>query len=223
MKMANRISEREKAEKLKTSIDVVIAPWQDSPYYQNAEARLHSFWDEGAIFRRLFEKLDIARVVELAVGHGRHAEVVAEKAGELVVMDVFEENLSFCRQRLKHFHNVKYKKCEGAAFDGIGDNWATSIYCYDAMVHFSPDIVESYLNDTHRILQAGGIALYHHSNYSAPLDRHYGSNPHARNHMTRELFEGFCKQSNLSIVESHSIDWGGVEELDCVTLVRKLA
>ena len=220
--MPNRINEREKmSRKLKESIHVVSAPWQDSPYYQNAEKRLCDFWGEGTVFRQLFEKLDIAQVVELAVGHGRHAEVVAARAGEIVVMDVFEDNLRFCRQRLRNCHNVKFQKCEGAAFNGIEDNWATSIYCYDAMVHFSPDIVESYLNDTHRVLQPGGMALYHHSNYPAPLDQHYGSNPHARNHMTRKLFRALCEQSNLSTVESLLIDWGGVDELDCVTLVRK--
>ena len=221
-KMQTRIHDRDrKSEKLKESIDVVIAPWKDSPYYKDAEELLHIFWQERTVFRRLFEKLDLSRVVELAVGHGRHAEIVAEKADEILIMDVFEENLDFCRQRLKNFNNVKFMKCEGAVFDGIEDNWATSIYCYDAMVHFSPDIVESYLNDTYRILQPGGMALYHHSNYLAPLDRHYGRNPHARNRMTRGLFEVLCKQSNLVVEESVLIDWGGVSELDCVTLVKK--
>lgn len=206
---------------LKKSIDVVIAPWQDSAYYDDAEKLMYIFWDENTIFRRLFEKLELSEVVELAVGHGRHAELVAARAGELVVMDVFEENLDFCRERLKLFNNIEFQKCEGATFDGVDDGWATSIFCYDAMVHFSPDIVESYLNDTYRVLKPGGMALYHHSNYPATEDQHYGQNPHARNSMTMELFGSFCEQSNLRVIESIVIDWGGVEGLDCITLVKK--
>ncbi len=220
--MGNTMNEGDhRSQKLKESINVVIAPWQNSTYYKDAEQWLPIFWGEETIFKQLFNRLNTTKVVELAVGYGRHAEIVAAKAGEVVVMDVFEENLRFCKERLKEFRNVTFLKCEGAAFDGIGDNWATGIFCYDAMVHFSPDIIESYLIDTHRILQHGGMALYHHSNYPAPMDRHYGLNPHARNHMTRELFGALATKANLSIVESVLIDWGGDKELDCVTLLKK--
>ena len=204
------------------SIGEVIAPWKDSPYYEEAEKWLHIFWDENTTFRKLFNQLDLSSVIEMAAGHGRHAEIVAKKAGEIVVMDVFDENLNVCRKRLKNLDNVKFQKCEGAAFDGIDDAWATSIFCYDAMVHFSPDIVESYLNDTHRVLKVGGMALYHHSNYPAIKEQHYGCNPHARNRMTKELFAELCEKSNLNIVESVILDWGGVKALDCVTLVKKV-
>lgn len=156
--------------------------------------------------------------MELAVGHGRHAEIVAKKARELVVMDVHEENLNTCRQRLKNYNNITFRKCEGAAFDGIKDNWASSIFCYDAMVYFSPDIIESYLNDSYRALKIGGRALYHHSNYSSSIDQHYGLNPHTRNNMTKQLFGELCEKANLQVLESILINWGKKPELDCITL-----
>jgi ubiquinone/menaquinone biosynthesis C-methylase UbiE len=206
---------------LKEAARIVSEPWKDSPYYREAEKWMHVFWNPGTVFREFFDRCDLSRVLELAAGHGRHAEVVAPKAGELILMDVFDEHLEVCQHRLKDFRNIQYKKCTGFAFDGVGDNWATCVYCYDAMVHFSPDIVESYLKDTHRILQPGGKSLFHHSNYPAPLDRHYGLNPHARNHMTRELFCQYCNQAELTVVESRTIDWGGIPHLDCVSLVKK--
>ena len=153
---------------LKQSIDEVIAPWRDSTYYDDAENLMHVFWDKNTVFRRLFEMLDLSHVVELAVGHGRHAELIATRLGDLIVMDVFEENLNFCRERLKLNNNIEFQKCEGATFDGVDDGWATSIFCYDAMVHFSPDIIESYLNDTYRIFKArrdGFISSLKLSNY----------------------------------------------------------
>ena len=67
------------------------------------------------------------------------------------------------------------------------------------------------------------MALYHHSNYQTTENRHYGQNPHARNKMTKKIFGSLCEQSNLRVIESILIDWGGVIGLDCVTLIKKVS
>jgi ubiquinone/menaquinone biosynthesis C-methylase UbiE len=206
---------------LHKSAKIVSKPWQNSPYYGDAEKWIHIFWNQDTIFNKMFSRLDLTKTVELAVGHGRHSEIVAPKAKKLVVMDVFDENLDVCRKRLQRFTNISYKKCGGFAFDGIEKDWASSIFCYDAMVHFSPDLVESYLNDSHRILNKGGRALFHHSNYKSGHNKHYGLNPHARNHMTKELFAKLCKKAKMNVLDSKIINWGEVDGLDCVTLVEK--
>ncbi len=173
------------------------------------------------IFKRLFAQLNLASVVELACGHGRHAEMIADLCGQLTVMDILPENIEACRQRLSKFKNVSYVVNEGYKFDTIGDSELTAIFCYDAMVHFSYDVVRAYLVDTFRVLKPGGLALYHHSNYAAPLDTSYGLNPHARNHMTYPLLQEFASNIGLTIVESHELSWGQVDKLDRVTLLRK--
>jgi hypothetical protein len=89
------------------------------------------------------------------------------------------------------------------------------------MVHFSPDVVESYLKDSARVLIKGGKALFHHSNYPAPMDRHYGLNPHARNHMTQSLFIELTEKNGLVVEESIPIEWAGEPNLDCVSLCSK--
>jgi hypothetical protein len=64
------------------------------------------------------------------------------------------------------------------------------------------------------------MALLHHSNHAAlPGIVHYGQNPHARNHMTYELFRDFAQQARLTILESHTIAWGGIADLDRVSLL----
>lgn len=139
----------------------------------------------------------------------------------LTLVDVFDSNLDFCRDRLRAYPLVRYIKNNGYTFEPIEPETTTAIYCYDSMVHFSPDIVESYLKDAERILVPGGKALFHHSNYPAPLDRNYGQNPHARNHMTKELFSHLAFRNNLIALESKVIDWGYDKELDCITLLQK--
>lgn len=206
---------------LEKSVRQIGAAWKQSVYYEQAETFTHVFWGEHTIFRRLFGKLDLAAVLELACGHGRHAERIAEQCGHLHLMDIHAENIDFCRARLSRFSNIAYHLNNGFDYQPIATGSLTAIFCYDAMVHFSPDLVQSYLADTARVLKPGGKALFHHSNYPAPRDRHYGQNPHARNHMTRELFQTCATAAGLSVEESVVIPWGLDPDLDCVTLVAR--
>ena len=206
---------------LKESVEVVADPWKQSTYYDDAEKWTIVFWSEDHPFYPLFKRLDLTAVLELACGHGRHSEIVAERSGQLTLMDVHEQNIEYCRTRLARFQNIVFFTNSGHDFRPIADGALTAIFCYDAMVHFSPDLVQAYLRDTARVLKPGGMALYHHSNYPAPLDRHYGQNPHARNHMTESLFRQFTDEAGLALVESLPIEWGGVADLDRLTLLRK--
>ena len=207
---------------LTKSVETVAAPWKQSPYYEDAEKWTHIFWGSNSVFHALFCRLDLRSAVELACGHGRHAERCASNCGSLTLIDVFGANLQECRKRLLAHSHISYLQGNGYDFDGLDSGQWTAIYCYDAMVHFSPDLVESYLKDAARILAPGGMALLHHSNHAAlPNVVHYGQNPHARNHMTYELFRELAQRAGLTIVESQTIAWGGVAELDRVSLLAR--
>lgn len=195
--------------------------WADSPYYENAEKWIDVFWGENTLFLRLFQTLDLSNVLELSCGYGRHAERVAPLAGALSVMDIFDNNLEVCRERLKSYGNVHYFKGNGHSFEPLDDGSITSIFCYDAAVHFEPELVKAYLADAARVLSPGGRFLLHHSNLDAPRNQSYGQNPHARNHMPGPLFDEYVSASGLEILESHVIPWGGMEELDRVSLLVK--
>lgn len=208
---------------LEESVRIVGEHWADSPYYADAEKWLHLFWDPKYPFAPIFDRMSLDAVLELACGHGRHAEVAAKRAGKLIVADIHEANLEICRQRLSDHTNVEYLLNNGYDYQPVPANSLTAIYCYDAMVHFSPDVVASYLADCGRVLVPGGHAFFHHSNYPAPLDRSYGSNPHARNHMTAGLFAELASQAGLEVVTQQVISWGGIEDLDCLSLVQRPA
>jgi len=206
---------------LEHSIAVVRAAWVESPYYEQAEALTHIFWGESTIFLRLFNNLDLTETIDLACGHGRHAEFVVRECVKLHLFDLVEENLDVCRERLSGHRNVEFHFGNGSNFRPLSDRTVSSIFCYDAMVHFSQDIIEAYLVDAARVLRPGGMALLHHSNYDAPEGVPYGENPHARNKMTQARFCLLAGASGLEVEESCVIDWGGYTDLDCVTLLRK--
>jgi SAM-dependent methyltransferase len=206
---------------LAASVQLVGDPWKESVYYADAERWTHLFWAEHTPFRQLFNRLDPSAVLELACGHGRHAEKIAPLSKRLVLMDIHEANLQVCRTRLAAFPYVEFIRNNGFDFQPVEDAALTSLFCYDAMVHFSPDLVESYRRDAARVLVPGGMGLFHHSNYPAPMNRHYGQNPHARNHMTQALFASYAAAAGLEIVRSIVIPWGNEPDLDCITLVRR--
>ena len=206
---------------LAASVAVVGEPWKDSAYYAIAEAHTDYFWGPRSQFLGTFERLDLTDALELACGHGRHAEIVAPRAGRLTLVDIFEDNLDVARKRLAHRDNVAFVRNNGYDFRPVEDARLTAIYCYDSMVHFSPDLVASYLRDAHRVLRSGGMALFHHSNFDADPSVHYGRNPHARNRMTMAMFRSLAEEADLDIVESRTIDWGDALALDGLTLLRK--
>jgi SAM-dependent methyltransferase len=206
---------------LQSSVDIVGAPWKESAYYGDAERWTFLFWEQAHPFRPWFDRLDLRHVLELACGHGRHSERVAPLAGRLTLMDIFDANLDACRRRLASFGNVDYIRNTGFDFRPVPDASLTAIYCYDAMVHFSPDLVAAYLKDAQRVLAPGGMALFHHSNHDTSSTQHYGLNVQARNSMSIARFHDLAVDAGLDVVESKTIDWANVPALDGLTLVRK--
>lgn len=197
-------------------------PFIDSTYYGEAEKWTALWWDDRLPFRAMFDRMALDFTIELAAGYGRHAEYSAPLAKQLLLMDVIERNLKICRVRLgERFPNVRYAVNNGFNYEPLGSGQASAIYCYDAMVHFSGDLVESYLADTARVLRPGGRALFHHSNYDGPQLEHFGQHPHARQRMTQQRFLALAGQAKLQIVESKIIPWAGIPDLDCVTMVEK--
>jgi hypothetical protein len=97
----------------------------------------------------------------------------------------------------------------------------SSLFCYDAMVHFEYDDVISYVKEIYRILCPEGRALLHHSNYDKSPGTSYAENPHWRNFMSSGLFAHAAVRSGFVVVEQQPVDWAGEAELDCLTLVEK--
>ena len=209
---------------LSQAVAVVAEAWEDSEYYADAEQHTPLFWDvPGNPFRELFDRLDLRRTAELACGHGRHSERAAPRCGHLVLMDIHAANLGHCRTRLADHRHVDYLLTSGSDLHPLGDAALTALYCYDAMVHFDPAVVEAYMHEIARVLEPGGMALLHHSNYPHPHELHYGGNPHCRNAMSLERLGTLATRAKLEVVEQRTYDWGEIPKLDGVSLLRRSA
>ncbi len=215
----------------------VAQDWKVSGYYDRAEEEdyLGGFWRlkaksplfPKAKFRPLFDKLNTRTLVELACGHGRHtAHILAnrkysDKIERIYMMDINDENISFCKERFR-FHDFVYPiKNNGYDFHPLASDSVTAIFCYDSMVHFEYDSVISYIEDAFRILVPGGRALLHHSNYDKSPGAFYETNPLSHNFMSKNLFSHVANRAGFNIIEQVVIHWGDYRKIACISLIEK--
>lgn len=179
------------------------------------------FWGKDSIFYSLFNTLDLTNVIELACGHGRHVPYYMNRAGKITLVDILEENMVLCRERFKNTDNLIYYQNNGYNLEKLHSNSYTSLFTYDSMVHFEMMDVYEYLKDINRVLVNGGRALFHHSNYSEDYKADFAHAPHARCFMNKEVFAYLAHRAGFKILQQEIIDWHGVKNLDCITLVEK--
>ena len=199
--------------------------WHDNAYYAEAEDWTWLFWDGNQPFLSLFQKLDLSAVLELACGHGRHSEVLLNNYGDIInelhLMDVLSSNIEYCKRRLGVNKKINYHVNNGISFERIEKESLSAIFCYDAMVHFRRDIVESYMFSAFDVLKKGGRVLLHHSNFTNDPDNAFGANPHARAYMSKDLIRKYALNAGLEILEQRVINWGNIDNLDCLSLFEK--
>jgi len=193
-------------------------------YFDNAESdiRMNTFWAEDSVFYKMFNQLDLDNVIELAVGRGRHVRMYESKANHIVLVDILQKNIDFCKERYKNSKKIDYYCNNGYNLSELNDNEYSALFTYDVMVHFEMMDIFEYLKDIYRVLKRGGMGLFHHSNNTSSyknsfIDGGIGS----RSYMSKDLFAYLAYRVGFEIVEQHVIDWG-IKDYDCVSLVRKL-
>lgn len=135
-------------------------------YFAEAESEksIQIFWARDSEFRKLFLLLNLNNVVELACGRGRHVPQYIDLADQIVLVDILNKNISYCKERFGNSLKVQYYVNNGHDLKQISSNSQSALFSYDAMVHFEMLDIFEYLKETKRILKTGGRALFHHSN-----------------------------------------------------------
>lgn len=190
------------------TISVARGRWVNTPYYGAAEAMNRKQWDEMIVPFLGTGVIDFTHTLELAVGHGRMATILLEKATTYVGLDILHENIDVCRKRFGETENRRFVVNDGVELTGVEDDSITFGFCFDSMVHFDMDVIRSYLREFRRVLVPGGHVFLHHSNFSKNPVGDFQKVPHARNFMTVELFQLLAKKEGLKTVKSTKIDWG---------------
>lgn len=192
-------------------------------YFKTAEneAWLAVFWAKDSMFYQMFCSLDLTNVVELACGRGRHVPQYLKNAGHVTLVDILEKNILFCQDRFSSENNISYYVNNGCDLQELESESFTSLFTYDAMVHFESLDIFDYLRETYRILKKGGKALFHHSNNTEDYRVSFETGRSGRSYMSRDLFAHLADRAGFKINKQYLLDWNGHKELDCLTLVEK--
>ena len=193
-----------------------------SGYYENAENPewLKPFWSQGSPFLRMFDRLNLENVVELACGHGRHTEQALGQMGTVTLVDVNASNIEACRIRFAGRKRVRYVINNGSELNGLEDGAYTALFSYDAMVHFEAIDIIAYLAEISRILRPGGRALLHYSNNDVPGINPF-DDPSWRNYFSQSMMEHFALRNGLIPIDKLIIPWNGRPNLDGIILLEQ--
>ncbi|WP_354699204.1 hypothetical protein DSM112329_04913 [Paraconexibacter sp. AEG42_29] len=205
----------------------IIGLWADPSapdfaYFERVEQYTDDFWRPGAQFRGWFDRLDTRNVLEIACGKGRHSERAAALCGQLLISDTSTTALEHAAERLRDQPHVRsVLSPDGMTLPVAEDGTFSAVFSYDAMVHFESDCVASYLGEIARLLEPGGLALLHHSNYSAQPATPVTDAPGWRNYMSLGLLEHLASRRGLAVVEQEAFDWV-VPQSDALSLLRRV-
>lgn len=206
------------ADKLKELAAYSGDPWNpENEYFTHAESFMEPLWK--GLIEPFIAGSNFAHTVDLAAGHGRNSVILSTLAERLTIMDIQPGNIEVCKRRFAGSQNIEFLVNNGFDMQPVRDADVTLVYCFDAMVHFDSDVVRSYLRDTRRVLAPGGRGFFHHSNYTGGRD--WRTNLEARNFMSKDWFAHYALKEGLNVLSQRLIEWSGIPDLDCVTLVEK--
>ncbi|MCB4823619.1 class I SAM-dependent methyltransferase [Roseicella aerolata] len=188
----------------------------EHPYFDAAEPEFDTLWRCIAPF---LEGADFACVLDLATGRGRNARKLLEVAQRLILVDIRPENIAFCRRRFQDDPRITFVANNGYDLRDVPDASVTLFYSFDAMVHFDSDVVRAYLAEARRVMAPGARAFLHHSNHTGGED--WLEAPHCRAFMSKALFALYARKEGLRVLRQDVMDWGGVPQLDCISLLQR--
>lgn len=192
-------------------------------YFGEAEKQesIEVFWNSDSDFYKFFQELDLTNVIELACGRGRHVPQYQHYAGNIVLVDILQNNINYCKKRFYDLPNVHYYCNNGYNLDSLKTGQYTALFSYDAMVHFELMDIYEYLKDIYRVLADGGRGLIHHSNYASDYKASFANGLRNRSFMSKDIFAYLAHRSGFTVLNQKIIDWYGCEALDCITLLEK--
>ncbi len=192
--------------------------FRNSPYYDMAEPHMEVQWKH--TIWPLIQHADFSCVLDLAAGHGRNSAMLEAVADRIIIVDITQENIDYCRKRFQGDDRFTFIKNDGLSLNGVADASVSLVYSFDSMVHFDSDVMREYLKEFRRVLKPGGTGFIHHSNYTGDPTGNFTTAPHWRNFMSKELFAHYCYKSGLEVIEQHVMDWE-VSRLDCLSIFRR--
>ncbi len=192
----------------------------------------------GTILPRIHRYLPAATMLEIAPGYGRWTNYLKDLCSHLVVVDLSEPCIEYCKERFRSCSHIEYFVNDGLSLAQVPDDSVDFAFSFDSLVHVEDDVMESYVSQLSRKLKKSGVAFLHHSNLgnyplssrllkALPRNRitHWFFSPtvlisHWRGpSMTAEKLARIAKNSGLKCLSQELINWQSLRLMDCISVV----
>jgi hypothetical protein len=163
-------------------------------------------------------------MLEIAPGYGRWTHFLRDLCDQLVIVDIAESAIAYCRERFAADEHVSAYVNDGTSLSMIADQSIDLIFSFDSLVHAESDIIAGYIAEFSRVLSADGVAFVHHSNMGAYETGTFDpDNIHWRaTSVSAALLEQLAERVGLSCISQETIAWGNETLLnDCVSVITR--
>jgi len=182
----------------------------------------HQWWT--TLFPRLQGYVPADRVLEIAPGYGRWTHFLKDLCRELIIVDIAESAIAYCRERFADDQHITAHVNDGSSLGMIADRSIDLVFSFDSLVHAEHDVVSGYLDELARVLAADGVAFLHHSNMGAYEPGSYDAdNIHWRaTSVSAGLVERLARSVGLRCVSQETVGWGHETLLnDCFSVITR--
>ena len=196
---------------------------------------------EHFLLPRISQVFPVPTILEIAPGHGRWTQFLADQCEHLIVVDLSPACIEHCKKRFADRQNISYFTNDGCSLDMIADGSLDFVFSFDSLVHADAATVEQYVRQLQKKLRPGSAAFIHHSNAAPykPLlqiaawlsDRNVPRlSPYVRKRtdrcwraldMSARQMAQFCRDSGMTCTAQEVFAAGDlVFPIDCVSTVK---
>lgn len=158
-------------------------------------------------------------ILEIAPGFGRWTRFLAGQCRRLILVDLSERCIEYCRQRFSGASHISYHVNDGRSLAMLEDGSVDFVFSFDSLVHSEADVLEEYLKELAPKMKPDGAGFLHHSNigeYAEELAAGVFVNQHARGpSMTAAKFVQYCEKNGFAALHQEVLNWGLPQLSDC--------
>jgi SAM-dependent methyltransferase len=173
------------------------------------------------LYPRVQAFLPAARVLEIAVGHGRWTQFLAQRCDELIGIDIAASAVDHCRRRFAGDPRLRFHVNDGASLAVAADDSVDLVFSFDSLVHAEADVLAGYIVEFARVLTGDGVAFIHHSNVASlgpvDLERVHWRAPS----VSAAVVERFANSAGLRCIAQEPLAWEDGYLTDCVSVIAR--
>lgn len=173
------------------------------------------------LYPRVQAFLPARRVLEIAVGHGRWTQYLAQRCDELIGVDIAGTAVDHCRERFAGDPRLSFHVTDGTSLAAASDRSVDLVFSFDSLVHAEADVLAGYIAEFARVLSDDGVAFIHHSNVAALGDVDPERVHWRAPSVSAERIERFAEAAGLRSIIQEPFAWEAQILTDCISVITR--